>query len=654
MALWLVLPATLTAEPVDQSSIGALHDSITSIEQELETLPAMSFRSGQGAIGYRSAPHPHGENIEWIEIDWGEERPIDQIILVPGLWRSAREGVTSEGFPLQFRILSGDTEIASFRATEIDLPRVAPLILPLKGVTASSIRLDATQLSSRGWDGVYSLELAEILVLDGQENVALHAEVRIPPQSQPYQGGARRKEFLVDGFLPYLMDAAEGQSSQAFLHWLREEETGPYQLTVDLEKPLPLNRIHLHSMEVNDNIPASDPSSYGLPRNLLIEGSHEPEFTNAFELVNARFSSSYDTGPIIFQPFAPTECRYVRLSVLEPYVIPEGHPSRAITLGLAEIELFAEGQNVALEKPFQSNRDNDNDRPLSALTDGQNLYGDILPIRDWLNQLARRHELERKLPELENALELAYAKQERDLLRARTLTAVFAGAVLIAALIAIIFRQRAVMQTRQRIAADLHDELGGNLHAINLLSDLTIEASDDPNTLTDLLHHLRRSVRRTIESARYCTNLIEAKTLDASLAEDFTRASQRILKGFQHELTVNGEESLGRLNPQRRLDFLLFYKECLVNVLRHANATQVDTKLEASDKEIRVTVTDNGKGLPESLRHRTPPSLVRRARLLGGRATADSRLEKGTTIALRAPLNHGSILGSWRRRRLKS
>ena len=39
-------------------------------------------------------------------------------------------------------------------------------------------------------------------------------------------------------------------------------------------------------------------------------------------------------------------------------------------------------------------------RSYAALTDGRNFYGEILPLRQWLGELALRHELELERPQL--------------------------------------------------------------------------------------------------------------------------------------------------------------------------------------------------------------------------------------------------------------
>jgi len=83
------------------------------------------------------------------------------------------------------------------------------------------------------------------------------------------------------------------------------------------------------------------------------------------------------------------------------------------------------------------------------------------------------------------------------------------------------------------------------------------------------------------------------------------------------------------LHPQRRVGLLLFYKECLTNIIRHSGATRVETRLTVDGKTVCLTVKDNGKGVET-----TPPSLKRRARLLKAGLFIESCAEGGAKTIL--------------------
>jgi len=199
-------------------------------------------------------------------------------------------------------------------------------------------------------------------------------------------------------------------------------------------------------------------------------------------------------------------------------------------------------------------------------------------------------------------------------------------------------RQRAVFRTKERIAADLHDELGANLHAIALLGDLAQQAKDSPEKLSQHLERIRSLIRRTSEAAKNCTNMLDTPGLHEDLIGEMKRSARRITTDLNHELKFVNEEQIERIKPKKRIDLFLFYNECLVNIIRHSHATRVETCLSADNKTVKLTVHDNGTGLPQNTKFTVPPSLKRRAKLIGGRLFATTPENGGTLITLQMRL----------------
>ena len=136
-------------------------------------------------------------------------------------------------------------------------------------------------------------------------------------------------------------------------------------------------------------------------------------------------------------------------------------------------------------------------RSYASLTDGRNFYGDILPIRQWLNELALRHELERQRPQLALRLNELYEEQKSLLNRFTALAVILAAAMIITLLVTRITRMRQLARVRLRLAADLHDELGANLHTIGLLSDLAVESREDDEAFADIQRRIRSESDRS-------------------------------------------------------------------------------------------------------------------------------------------------------------
>ena len=644
-----ILPAGLVcaaaaAAPLEHSSLTALEQRLAEIDRQLGHLANYNPSGGVGAIGSRSRSYDTPDQEEWLEIDLGAPALLDQIVVVPAIRRDGVNGFQADGFPVAFRVRAGaggDREgkiVAEFGRSDGLLPRIAPVVIPCHGLSATWIRIEATVLSRREFDAKFVLQFSEILAFSGEENAALHRPVKFGGGRERTQAPGWPEAGVVDGFLPYLMATAAGAKSVAYLS---STELGEHPtLTLDLGASYRLSRLHLHAVDQSDTVPQTHVGDLGIPRELRVEGAAAADFSDARLLVESRYATLYDVGPVLTEKFPEVSCRYVRLAAVR---MNRDAPFRAgpPRLGFAEIELFSQGRNVALGRPVTANFSTDGTtRSLASLTDGRNFYGEILPFRTWLNQLALRHELERERPLVSAELSRRYAEQKINITRLTSLAVVLALGVVVIALVNRSRQQRAVEETRKRIAADLHDELGADLHAIGLLSDLALAAQGAPERLRDLLQRMRVLTEHTGKAARHCTNLIEAQDLHGDLVNDMRHTSTRILADLEHRFEVEGEAALRGLSSRKRVDLLLFYQESLINIIRHSGASRVLTQLRAADGTITLTVTDNGRGLDD----RVPASLKRRARILGADVEAGCTGEKGARIVLRYRLRRFAFL----------
>ena len=637
-------------DDLSRRSVGQLQDKLSDIDAQLKQLARHSLRSGVGAIGYRSQSHADPSTTEWVEIVLPDVTTVDEVIMVPAILRDISLGFTSDAFPIEFRVLAfvdadadnstDQIEIASFSASDRLLPRIAPLVIPCSGIKARRIRIEATLLGQRKFDGLSLLQLSEVLIFSDEENVALHQTVRTS-SSAPTGSPAWGDQFLVDGFVPYSMHSASGTGSLAYVTNVSEDEQPA--LTIDLGTAQPVSTIRLHLVDQSDTVPATFSGDFAVPRLLKLMGANQPDFADAKMLVEIKHEDNFDVGPIIEARFVPKECRYLRLIAIDPYEFSSSNVSGQ-RFGFAEIELFANGQNVAIGKVFDSQQMLTYRRRLESLTDGSNFYGRILPSREWLFQLAQRHELETNRPLVAAELNQRYLRQRTNMRALLALVAVLAIGAVSVVFIGLSQRRKAIEQTRNQIAADVHDELGANVSAIGLLSDLVQNSVNSPVKLAQLMPRMRELTERTGIAARYCTNMLESVGLFDDLKEDMLRTSKRVTADLKHEVVFTGEQHLRELSSRRRLDLFLFYKECLTNILRHSGATEVVTQLVADAERVNLKVSDNGHGMDGVSEFPIPPSLKRRARLLGGQLTAEPHGSGGLTIELSLRLKKQTLL----------
>ena len=653
LAILICLCSLSSAEVLSrQTSISKHKQQLAEINSQLTRLANYNPRSGVGVGGFRSKREKRADHLQWVEIDLGQTYKIDEVILVPEIRRSTNTTLLTDGFPEAFRILAGTAAdqkgkvIASYTSDDNILPRIAPLVIACDDIEASWIRLEATTLSPRAWDGGYALHLFEMLVFSGHENVALHQPVKASSQNV-LASDKYNPALLVDGFLPYVMDTAKGERSPAFVATSSPDQPG--YLSIDLGKAQTLDQVHLHAVDLSDAIPQKRFNNFGMPRHMIVEGANAEDFNDAITLTEFKVASVFEAGPILMKRFPAFSCRYVRLRVLEPNIelSPEAGAPAYSNIGFAEIELFSNGINVAKAKQANGNYGFSTfNRSYASLTDGRNFYGDILPIRQWLNELALRHELERQRPQLALRLNELYEEQKSQLNRLIALAVILAAAMIVTLLVTRMTRMRQLAKIRLRLAADLHDELGANLHTIGLLSDLAVESREDDEAFADIQRRIRSEADRSGAEVRGCMDLLALRNYYENLEADMQRAARRIMAKLDHELIIEGEPYLKKLKPRVRVDLFLFYKECLVNISRHSKATAFSSHLSADKAGVRLIIRDNGIGIDEQQDGMTPKSLERRAGLLRAKVRIDHPAEGGTVVTLTIPAKRLGIFKS--------
>jgi PAS domain S-box-containing protein len=195
---------------------------------------------------------------------------------------------------------------------------------------------------------------------------------------------------------------------------------------------------------------------------------------------------------------------------------------------------------------------------------------------------------------------------------------------------------------RRRIARELHDQVGQNLSALNINLDIVLARLKEPALKTRLEDSLRL-VDGTLQSIEAVMSELRPPLLDeyglgAALAGYAEEYAQRT--GVR--VSFNKPQELGRtLRPEAAVALFRIAQEALNNVAKHANARLVRIGLSLEEKEVNLTIADDGRGfdLAQAPRGRWGTSTMReRAEAAGGRFMIDSVPGKGTTVRAAVPL----------------
>ena len=154
----------------------------------------------------------------------------------------------------------------------------------------------------------------------------------------------------------------------------------------------------------------------------------------------------------------------------------------------------------------------------------------------------------------------------------------------------------------KRIAREIHDELGQALTALKMdLYWIVPRLPDEKAALHDKIDKMGKLIDTTIHSVRRISSELRPGILDdfgLSAAMEWQSKEFRDRTGIQCEFTSDPDSIV--LDSDRSVAIFRIFQETLTNIVRHANATAVDVRLEETDHEVNLLVRDNGKGISEN------------------------------------------------------
>jgi len=162
------------------------------------------------------------------------------------------------------------------------------------------------------------------------------------------------------------------------------------------------------------------------------------------------------------------------------------------------------------------------------------------------------------------------------------------------------FRVRRVLLIeglRRGIAQDLHDDVGTNLSAIVLSSQMMQRKFSLPKAAQTELQEVREVASRTQDLMRDIVWMLnpENDSLNVFL-EKMKQEASRLLKEIPYQFHVSGVQSESTMDLVVKRNIFLIYKEALNNIIRHSDATRVEISVARDDSILSLEIMDNGKG----------------------------------------------------------
>ena len=207
-------------------------------------------------------------------------------------------------------------------------------------------------------------------------------------------------------------------------------------------------------------------------------------------------------------------------------------------------------------------------------------------------------------------------------------------------------RLHAIERERARIARDIHDDLGGNLTRIAILSQQAREKIGEPHHAANVLSGIYSVAHDGIRALDEIVWAVDPQhdSLD-SLVSYMGKYAQDFLEAANIRCRLDFPLDLPSwpLGAEMRHNLFLAFKETLNNTLKHAAATEVHISLSLEPHGFTLVIKDDGRGFsprqqPSTEKGRIAsghglPNLDRRLAAVGGRCEIKTSAGEGTRVA---------------------
>ena len=198
-------------------------------------------------------------------------------------------------------------------------------------------------------------------------------------------------------------------------------------------------------------------------------------------------------------------------------------------------------------------------------------------------------------------------------------------------------------EERARLSRGLHDELGGLLLAARM--DVTWMQHDtlrDRQEIDERLERVRKAIDQGIDLKRRVVEELRPTLLDTmGLVPALRWQLEETCKLANIKCRDRFPDDELQFNRAGAISLFRILQEALVNIVKHSGATEVEASLEADERRVVLSISDNGAGAsPEDLgrpKSHGIAAMRHRVRVLGGKLEIVSAPGRGTRIRVDVP-----------------
>ena len=202
--------------------------------------------------------------------------------------------------------------------------------------------------------------------------------------------------------------------------------------------------------------------------------------------------------------------------------------------------------------------------------------------------------------------------------------------------------QQRMQHIRNKIAQDLHDDIGSTLSSISILSDLALRESAGSQTI-ETMNEIKDSsilLMERMDDIVWSINPRNDSLENLLMRVRHFATTLFEAKGVDYAIDIQKNISEVRLPMDYRQHIYLILKEAINNLVKYADATQAWLEVRFDPRHLMLAVRDNGKGFDAGAlgAGNGIPGIYRRAALMNAQVSIVSVPGGGTTIQLQVDI----------------
>lgn len=198
-------------------------------------------------------------------------------------------------------------------------------------------------------------------------------------------------------------------------------------------------------------------------------------------------------------------------------------------------------------------------------------------------------------------------------------------------------------QVRNRIARDLHDDIGSTLSSISILSQVARQQSGKSANSAEILERISTNAQKMMDSMHdivWTTQPANDSLNSITIRMREFAAEVLDAKDIQYEIVIDELLLTVKLPTKQHYDFYLIFKESINNAAKYSEATHIKVNLNKINGHLCLQIQDNGKGFDVN---QIKPgnglkNMEKRASQLQGILHIFSEQGQGTSIEISLPI----------------